>query len=412
MVQGAIALGIVALLTQVLGFTITRTAHVSISFVPFLASAAIAPHWVTTLAVLLLTLPVQLVKNRGMGKTVFKTAQQCVSVSLAILVYRAAGGESLLSVDTMPYFELMLLFLTFFLVNSLTLSGAITLSEGAEFWDGWRTRAARTMPYDLLAWPIIMGLAWIYVRYGVPGALAFAVPLLGLRQLYKTNIDLDKINQDMLELMVAAIEARDPYTSGHSRRVAHNAKIIANILGLRQSEVKRIGTAALLHDVGKIHEVFAPILQKPGRLTDEENLIMQEHPVKSAELVTKVAHLRDIVAPVRHHHENWDGSGYPDGLSGTQIPLASRIIMFADTIDAMTSDRPYRQALGPEAVRAELIRFRARQFDPEICDVLLDSSRYSELFEHMPSREQMRGGRIRQISTTALGRHLHALANT
>jgi HD-GYP domain-containing protein (c-di-GMP phosphodiesterase class II) len=330
-----------------------------------------------------MTLPVQISRSRGAAKAVFNTAQQCLSASVAILVYLAVGGKALDAGSSMPYLELIALFATFFAINSICVNGVVAVSEGRSFWEVWSVNTLGTLPYDLLAWPIIMCLAWIYIRYGTAGAFAFAVPLLGLRQLYKTNADLDKTNQDLLELMVAAIEARDPYTSGHSRRVSQNARTIAQILGLRQAEVKRIEIAALLHDVGKIHEIFAPILRKPGRLTEEENRIMQTHPVKSEELVSKVAQLRDVVAPVRHHHENWDGTGYPDGLAGERIPLASRIIMFADTIDAMTSDRPYRKALDPSAVRAELVKFRAKQFDPDICDAILSSSRYLELFAHM-----------------------------
>jgi HD-GYP domain-containing protein (c-di-GMP phosphodiesterase class II) len=107
---------------------------------------------------------------------------------------------------------------------------------------------------------------------------------------------------------------------------------------------------------------------------------MRTHPVKSAELAGKVTELRDVVPLIRHHHENWDGSGYPDGLKGESIPLGSRIIMFADTIDAMTTDRPYRAALDATSVRKELLRFRGTQFDPTICDALLRSAEYSKLF--------------------------------
>jgi putative nucleotidyltransferase with HDIG domain len=188
-------------------------------------------------------------------------------------------------------------------------------------------------------------------------------------------------NQELLQLMVAAIEARDPYTSGHSRRVARNARLIAQAIGLRDRQVERVAVAALLHDVGKIHEVFAPILSKPGRLTAEENAIMQTHPIKSEELVRTVSQLNDVVAPIRHHHENWDGTGYPDGLVGENIPIASRIIMFADTIDAMTTDRPYRAALSEAQVRSEFVKLRGRQFDPNICDKLLNSAIYPRLFD-------------------------------
>src|SRR5438552_15549030 len=121
--------------------------------------------------------------------------------------------------------------------------------------------------------------------------------------------------------MVAAIEARDPYTSGHSRRVADKARIIARSCGVGNKDVERISVAALLHDVGKIHEVFGPILSKPGRLTPEENAIMKTHPVKSEELAATVSELKDLLPMIRHHHENWDGSGYPDQLKGEAIPL-------------------------------------------------------------------------------------------
>lgn len=107
---------------------------------------------------------------------------------------------------------------------------------------------------------------------------------------------------------------------------------------------------------------------------------MRTHPIKSAELAATVTQLRDVVPLIRHHHENWDGTGYPDGLKGETIPLGSRIIMFADTIDAMTTDRPYRAALDATAVRKELLRFRSTQFDPGICDALLRSPDYSKLF--------------------------------
>jgi HD-GYP domain-containing protein (c-di-GMP phosphodiesterase class II) len=107
---------------------------------------------------------------------------------------------------------------------------------------------------------------------------------------------------------------------------------------------------------------------------------MKRHPIRSAELVGMLSSLKDVVAPVRHHHENWDGTGYPDGLKGNAIPMASRIIMFADTLDAITTDRPYRKALGMDEARSEFVRFRGKQFDPQICDVIVQPAVWSELY--------------------------------
>jgi HD-GYP domain-containing protein (c-di-GMP phosphodiesterase class II) len=189
------------------------------------------------------------------------------------------------------------------------------------------------------------------------------------------------VTEELLDLMVATVEARDPYTSGHSQRVATASRIIARAIGLREVDVERTGVAALLHDVGKIDEKFAPILAKEGRLTPEEWELMKQHPIRSAELVGLLSGLRDVVPPVRHHHENWDGTGYPDGLRAQEIPLAARIIMFADTLDAMTSDRPYRKALSMEEARSELLKFRGRQFDPEICDRIIQHETWSKLYD-------------------------------
>ncbi|MEO7218909.1 MAG: HD-GYP domain-containing protein [Gemmatimonadaceae bacterium] len=376
-------LSVIALGTHIMGHTLARHTSGSVSFVPFLACAAISPDWVTAAGVILVNVIVQIVRRRPWERGVFNICQHTLSIAAAILVYRAFGGTSVLSTGAdLPYLALGMLFVAYSAVNSASVSGVVSLSEHRSFSEVWVENNLGTLAYDVIALPMIAGLAWVYAKYGAPGAFVVAVTLLGLRELYNVNLQLEKANQELLELMVAAIEARDPYTSGHSRRVSEHAKVIAQIIGLRAVVAKRVEIAALLHDVGKIHEVFAPILLKPGRLTEEENAIMQTHPIKSEELVAKVSQLRDVVPAVRHHHENWDGTGYPDGLAGERIPLASRIIMFADTIDAMTSDRPYRKALDAGAVRSELMKHRGRQFDPTICDALLSSGRFGELFKH------------------------------
>jgi hypothetical protein len=303
---------------------------------------------------------------------------------LAFLVYRLLGGVSPLGGEGISALALLLALPAYFAVNTTAVSGVIAVSTRQKFLPLLTRQTASSIVYDLLALPFVYVFAWLYVQLGVPAAAILAIPLLGIRELYKTNYQLQQTNKELLELMVAAIEARDPYTSGHSRRVAANSRLIAEFLGLPRKQVERIFVAALLHDVGKIHEVFGPILSKPGRLTPTELEIMKTHSARGADLIQNVSQLKDIVPVVRHHHENWDGSGYPDGVAGESIPLGSRIIMFADTIDAMMSDRPYRAALTPLQVRAELVRMRSQQFDPAICDVLLNNPLWQELFVNTP----------------------------
>jgi HD-GYP domain-containing protein (c-di-GMP phosphodiesterase class II) len=152
------------------------------------------------------------------------------------------------------------------------------------------------------------------------------------------------------------------------------SRTIAVEQGLPAREVELIETAALLHDVGKIHEEFAPLLRKESRLTDEETALMQTHSTKSAELVGIISKFRGFIQDsVRHHHERWDGQGYPAGLTGRDIPLGSRIILISDTIDAMTTDRPYRKRLSLDVVIAELQKCKGTQFDPDLVDVVISS---------------------------------------
>jgi HD-GYP domain-containing protein (c-di-GMP phosphodiesterase class II) len=400
--QVALTFGLISVLANVLSHKTSGDAAGSLSFIPVLASAAIAPHWLTAVVVAAAALVAQISARKSPLKIVFNVAQEGFAISLAILAYRSLGGLPLHRIGESGSLSLFTLFLVFFVTNSVCVSGALGIVNSRNAWSIWKENTLSALPYDFLSLPVILFFVWIYTQYGVVGAFVLAVPLLGLRQIYKVNWQLERTNRELLELMVAAIEARDPYTSGHSRRVAEKARIISRAVGLREKEIERVVAAALLHDVGKIHEVFGPILSKPGRLTPEEQVIMRTHPVKSAELAGTVTQLRDVVPLIRHHHENWDGTGYPDGLSGDGIPLGSRIIMFADTIDAMTTDRPYRAALDATSVRKELLRFRGSQFDPQICDALLRSPEYSKLFataigatEDWSSRTPERGSVLR-----------------
>jgi putative nucleotidyltransferase with HDIG domain len=378
--QAALTFGFIGVLTQLFSYRTGRGSMGSVSFIPVLASAAIAPHWVSVVVVAAASLAGQIVAKRDRIRSVFNAAQETLALALAILAYQALGGIPLHSIGESSSLSLFALFLVFFVTNSICVSGALGIVSDRNPWTIWKENTLSALPYDFLSLPAILFIVWAYSKFGPVGVFVFAIPLFGLRQLYKVTGQLEQTNRELLELMVAAIEARDPYTSGHSRRVADKARVIARAVGLREKDIERIVAAALLHDVGKIHEVFGPILSKPGRLTTEEQVIMRTHPVKSAELAGKVTELRDVVPLIRHHHENWDGTGYPDGLRGDDIPLGSRIIMFADTIDAMSTDRPYRAAMDAASVRKELLRFRGTQFDPSMCDALLRSSEYSKLF--------------------------------
>lgn len=377
MVQAALCLVGLGLIADALGHEISRTTNGSTAFIPYLTAAAIAPAWPTVIGLAVSVLLQGVALKRTPIKTAFNVSQATLALAAGILAYRSMGGHDGAFDEIAPFVVLVMVFLV---INTATVSAVVSIAERRALIEIWYKSTRSTVLYDLLSLPFVFIFAQLYAQWGAVGVFVLAVPLLGARQLYSTNWRLEKTNQELLQLMVAAIEARDPYTSGHSQRVSRNSKIIARALGMPEKEIERIGRAALLHDVGKIHEAFAPILRKTARLTPEEYALMQTHADKSAELIQNVSYLRDIVDVVRHHHENWDGTGYPAGLAGEAIPLGSRIIMVADTMDAMLTDRPYRAALGREHVTAELQKLQGKQFDPQICSALLASPLYDRLF--------------------------------
>ena len=369
-------------------FNQSKEAAGSAALIPFTGAALVAPDVATVLLVGGADLVVQLLNRRNALKVVFNPAQHALALAFSITVFKLCGGAPFTTLAGASFPECVrsqllpstVLVGSILAVNSLCVSGAIARSSGKKFGPLWVTHLRLSLPTLLVSIVVAFYLAWLSVNLGILGTAGMALPIIAVRQLYRTTVELATVTQELLELMVAAIEARDAYTSGHSRRVAKASEIIARAIGLGPAEVERVSVAALLHDVGKIDEKFGPILAKEGRLTPEEWEIMKRHPIRGAELVGLLSSLKDIVAPVRHHHENWDGTGYPDGLKGEAIPLASRIIMFADTLDAITTDRPYRKALGIEEARSEFVRFRAKQFDPTVCDRVVSSEVWAELY--------------------------------
>jgi hypothetical protein len=373
------------------------------AFIPYLAAAIVVPNWTALAGVSIVRLLID--RRREPIKALFNISAHGLTFASTVLVYKGLGGVSLLSLHNHSLLEITrrvglqsIVAIMFSLaLHSFVASGAIAAKTARPVRAVWRETHLSTIGLDVLAVPVIFIFAWMYVAFGAIAAVTIWVPILGLRQVQKANLDLEQTTRELLELMVKSIEARDPYTSGHSRRVHQYSLSIARALKLSEKDIDRIGQAALLHDLGKIHEKYAPILRNPNRLSPDEWVIMKEHPVDGANLISTVSGLRELVAPVRGHHENWDGTGYPDGIAGEMIPLESRIIMFADTIDAMTSERPYRSSLGPEQVRAEFIRARGKQFDPELTDRVLAAAVWGVLF---PQRQSVRAS----SGLTLLGR--------
>ena len=197
----------------------------------------------------------------------------------------------------------------------------------------------------------------------------------GLRNAARENHELFLSS---VRALAAAIDAKDPYTRGHSERVARYAVSIARAMELPPEEIRRVRLSALLHDVGKIG-IDDRILRKPTALTDEEFEIMKQHPSKGAAIMSAIPQLADVIPGMKHHHEKWEGGGYPDGLKGEEIPMQARIVSVADTFDAMTTTRPYQKAMEVSYVIQRIQSLAGSRFDSRVTDVLLKAYENGDL---------------------------------
>lgn len=190
------------------------------------------------------------------------------------------------------------------------------------------------------------------------------------KELAKRKRQLEKVSLQMIQTLSTTIEAKDEYARGHSHRVAEYAALIAGELGWSSEEIMNLKYAAHLHDIGKIG-IPDMLLNKPARLTPEEYSVIKEHTVIGAEILKNISLIPHVAEVARSHHEHYDGTGYPDGLAGEDIPLSARIVAIADSYDAMNSRRIYRNALPPEKIFEEIENNRGIQFDPELADIFL-----------------------------------------
>lgn len=352
-----------------------RTVRSSMAFLPLFTAALLFPPALTVVIAALSAIVTQLTLNgRALWKVVGNSSLVVVSVGSALLAYTALGGEvgDKHDVRLIAFFAFALVF---FLTNTVVVSGLYAVRNGSPFFRVFLQvigPGGINLVYGLLASPIAIFAVYLYQRLYVGGLVLITLPLLLIRYSYVSKIQLQQSNRDLLKVLIKTIETRDPYTSGHSLRVSLLARIIAEDIGLSPKQVEIVETAALLHDIGKIDSVYAEIIQKKEALTDEEHRVIKTHAVKGAELLRNLTSFsEDVIRGVRHHHERYDGKGYPDGLRGNDIPIASRIIMICDSIDAMLSDRPYRSALTIEDAQHEIRRCAGSQFDPHIVDVVL-----------------------------------------
>jgi putative nucleotidyltransferase with HDIG domain len=373
------------------------SSRISVSETFVFASVLLFGASAGTLTVLLETLVISLWANRqsrSLYRAMFNVAAPAISIWTSSTLFFAFSGIAPYSIRISPlavlFAPLAALTVTYFLLNSWLVAIALGLERHQSPYEIWRTNFT-WLSVNYFSGASVAALIVTYAGKLDLSVLIIIVPLLvvsyltfrtAMGRVEDTNQHLSELNRlylSTIETLAMAVDAKDQVTHGHIRRVQAQATRLAMEVGVRDERLlKAIDAAALLHDMGKL-AVPEYILNKPGKLSSAEFERMKLHASVGADILSAIDFPYPVVPIVRHHHENWDGSGYPDRLSGTQIPIGARILQVVDCFDALTSDRPYRRKLSDEAALGILIERRGSMYDPLIVDTFLRVHKSSPL---------------------------------
>ena len=358
--------GILAIASESLPVALPKGGYVTVSYPIFLSALILFPLGVTLTAMALSGLIIfgKVALEQPLYKRVFNASQYVLSLTVAFGVIEFFKP----SYFQFDWHSLMLYLIAssvFMVINITIVSIALGTMYNKSPWTIWLSNIRWSVPNFMALVPLGFLLALIYNNYGPLGLILIFVPLLVSRHSFQLYIDMRENYLNTVEALVQALEAKDTYTSGHSARVGKLAVAIAEEIGMSEDKIESLKYAAVLHDVGKIG-VSEIILNKEGELLDSEWEAIRSHPVIGQTIIKGIKFMFDIGLVVRHHHERYDGQGYPDGIKGEEIPLESRIIAVADTYDAITSDRSYRKGKTHDEAIEELKRVAGSQLDPEL----------------------------------------------
>jgi putative nucleotidyltransferase with HDIG domain len=338
----------------------------------------------------------------------FNAGMWTIAAATAGTVYLLVGGKtgSLPQISILP--ALVLATLVEWLVNAVILIGVISIQTGQKPSAIWNRDIRWQAPVSIVGGVLGGGfLALAYGMFGMFGLLIVLLPILstsyafnayktnmrvyveGLESLNKdlknalsaletSNFDLieanqvvQRLNAELFQSLAKVFDMRDPYVGGHAAQVANYAVAIAMEMGLPAERIEVIRQSAFLHDIGKL-AIPEAILHKPGKLTEIEYQFIKKHTDIGADLLASTEGLKHLAPFVRHHHERWDGRGYPMGLAGKEIPLEARILNVCDSVESMASDRPYHRGMSIGEIKVEVEHCRGAQFDPEVVDIFVE----------------------------------------
>ncbi|MEG1257305.1 HD-GYP domain-containing protein [Clostridium sp.] len=324
---------------------------------------------------------------------IYGTAFNCCALILPLVMgnyfYNFFGGTFNISDIYINILPIIIFALIYLVVNVLIISRLMSIMTDKKFLFCFGNNFRLGILNSIVMIPIGVFVAIIYYKYTYLGMVSIVFPIALIR--YTLILYSNSKSQfiETVEVLMNAVEARDRYTEGHSRRVAEISTKIAKELKYNQWQIDQLNVAAMLHDVGKIG-ISDNILNKPGKLTDEEFNTIKQHPQIGLNIIKEIKNINYVHQIVRNHHERYDGKGYPDGKKGDELPLNVYIVQLADTVDAMVSDRPYRKGLPMNVVMDEIEKYSGTQFHPKIAEVYLNILKRDEKIKLASSQEQVK----------------------
>lgn len=371
-------LAVFTLVAENLAFDLPMIGSVSLAFAFDYAALNYAGPVAAAIVVAAGTVTLRDLRERKSGWVVaFNMLQLPLGVLLAGIVYLELGGVPLASAQdagVAPRLSLAAASaaaVVLFVLNVLMVSVGVSLARRLSLREVWRLQNTAAYSVSFVGLALLGALmAQLMAVAGWVGILLLFLPLTVARQTFQVYENLRVAYSETIKSLVSAIEAKDPYTRGHSERVAGYARLLGGAISLPEPTSQTLEFAALLHDVGKIG-VHQDTLLKQGSLTQEEFAQIRRHPSVGKSVLEAVEFLEDVVPIVHAHHERPDGTGYPQGLRSDEIPLEARVLAVADCFDAMTSDRAYRRPMSLDQARVELARVAGSQLDAHLVSVFL-----------------------------------------
>jgi putative nucleotidyltransferase with HDIG domain len=380
-VVGLVIFALLSIVAESLVIVTQGQRALSVGFVIALAAIMVlgVPEaaWITSIGVMF-----RVIKHNGklfhpfnfpIEKTLFNGADATISAGLAGICYESLGanpGIIDLNSSIVAMIAVFTAMIVYILVNAVIMSILMHLITGENFFSNFYNNIAWVVKDYLAMAPLAVIMALAYINYKIAGILIFFGPLLFARYSFKLYIDMKNIYIDTVKSLSQAVEAKDPYTNGHSIRVGDYACKLAEKLGLSPKKVENLRIAAILHDIGKIG-VDESILNKPGRLTVEEFDKIKQHPEIGVKIIKDIEFLKDVSSIILSHHERYDGTGYPEGKKHEDIIIEAQILSIADVFDALTSERPYRNAMTVKEALDIIEEGKGTQFDSKLADTFI-----------------------------------------